>query len=99
MRVGREQVTLALASAPRMSAIALLNFLPISIRQRAEEATARIYFAECVRIATENTAKMVNGEYMAKKYMDIVNGKRTEEKSCEEITEEIVAACGLEVIP
>ena len=97
MRVGGESVTLALLTAPKISVGGLIRLLPILIRRQREESAFRIYVSECLRTVTENTAKFAGGSYMQAKYTDIINPKPQDNRSCEEITEEIVRRCGLVV--
>ena len=44
---------------------------------------------------TENTAKISGGSYIQEKFMDVVEPKKQDNRSCEEITAEIVQRCGL----
>lgn len=70
----------------------------ISLFQKEQEDKAvKIYYAECLRIITENTAKMVGGSYIAAKLADIINPKPTDNRTCEEITADIIQRCGLVV--
>lgn len=97
MRAGGEAVTLALLAAPRISVGGLIRLLPILIKRQQEESAFRIYAAECMRTITENTAKFAGGSYMQAKYADIVNPKPQDNRTCEEITADIVRRCGLVV--
>ena len=48
----------------------------ISLFQKEQEDKAvKIYYAECLRIITENTAKMGGGSYITAKLSDIINPK------------------------
>lgn len=46
---------------------------------------------------TENTAGISGGSYIQEKFMDIVEPKKQDSRSCEEITAEVVKRCGLVV--
>ncbi len=46
---------------------------------------------------TENTAKYVGGSYIKAHYDDIINPKPQDTRTGEEIAEEIIKKCGLEV--
>ncbi len=97
MRVGGESVTLSLLTAPKMSARGLICLLPLLIKQQASESAYRIYTAECLRMITENTAKISGGSYIQERFIDIIEPKKQDSRSCEEITAEIVQRCGLVV--
>ena len=97
MRVGGESVTLALLTAPRISAGGLIRLLPILIKRQNEESAFRIYAAECMRTITENTAKFAGGSFVQAKYSDLIAPKPQDNRTCEEITADIVRRCGLVV--
>lgn len=97
MRAGGERVTLALLAAPKMRTQGLLHLLPTLIKKQADEAAFRTYAAECLRVISENTAKFAGGEWVQAKYADIITPKRQDNRTCEEITAEIVQKCGLVV--
>lgn len=82
---GRDSVTLALLSMPRMSARALLSALPVVMLERSKVTAYRVYTAEALRIMTENTAKYAGGGYMKQKYSDMVNPKPEEARTGQEI--------------
>lgn len=86
---GRDGVTLALLSMPRMSPRALLSALPIVMLERSKITAYRVYTAEALRIMTENTAKYVGGGYMKQKYYDIINPKSEETRTGQEIIDMI----------
>ena len=71
----------------------------ISLFQKEQEDKAvRIYYAECLRIITENTAKMGGGSYITVKLDDILNPKQVENRTSEEIAADIIKRAGIEVI-
>ena len=70
----------------------------ISLFQKEQEDKAvKNYYAECLRIITENTAKMGGGSYITAKLADIINPKQTDNRTGEEITADIIQRCGLVV--
>lgn len=97
MRVGGESVTLALLAAPKISAGGLICLLPILVKRQQEESAFRIYTAECLRTMTENTAKFAGGSFVQAKYSDLINPKPQDNRTCEEITADIVCRRGLVV--
>lgn len=57
----------------------------------------RIYVADSLRIIGENTARYAGGSYIKARLSDIVEPKKQDNRSCEEITADVVARCGLVV--
>lgn len=73
--------------------------LCISLFQKEQEDKAvKFYFAECLRIITENTAKIGSGSYITAKLSDIVNPKPVEKRTGEEIAADIIKRAGIEVV-
>ena len=58
----------------------------------------RIYVADCLRIISENTAKMGGGSYITAQLADIINPKPVENRTGEEIAADIIKRAGIEVI-
>jgi hypothetical protein len=59
----------------------------------------RIYVTDCcLRIISENTAKMGGGSYITAKFDDIVNPKPVDDRTGEEIAADIIKLAGIEVI-
>lgn len=58
----------------------------------------RIYIADCLRILSENTAKVGGGSYITAKFADIINPKPVEKRTGEEIAADIIKHAGIEVI-
>ena len=85
MAGGRDGVTLALLSAPKMGARALLSALPVLLKKQAQEQAYRIYVTDALKIITENTAKYSGGNYMKIRYYDLENPKPEENRTPEEI--------------
>ena len=62
----------------------------ISLFQKEQEEKAvKIYYAECLRIMTENTAKMGGGSYIQAKLQDILEPKPVDNRTADEIIEGI----------
>ena len=57
----------------------------------------RIYVTDCLRIISENTAKMCGGSYMKAKLADIINPKQVDNRTGEEIAADIIKRAGIEV--
>lgn len=58
----------------------------------------RIYITDCLRIISENTAKMGGGPYITTKFADIINPKPVDNRTGEEISADIIKRAGIEVI-
>ena len=58
----------------------------------------RIYVTDCLRIISENTAKMSGGSYITAKFEDIINPKPVDNRTGEEIAADIIKLAGIEVI-
>lgn len=58
----------------------------------------RIYVTDCLRIISENTAKMCGGSYITAKLADIINPKLVDDRTGEEIAADIIKRAGIEVI-
>lgn len=71
----------------------------ISLFQKEQEDKAvKNYYAECLRIITENTAKMGGGSYVTAKLADIINPNPVDNRTGEEIAADIIKRAGIEVI-
>ena len=58
----------------------------------------RIYVCDCLRIITENTAKIGGGSYITVKLDDILNPKPVDNRTGEELAADIIKRAGIEVI-
>ena len=62
----------------------------ISLFQKEQEEKAvKIYYAECLRVISENTAKLGGGSYIQAKLQDILNPKPTDNCTADDIIEGI----------
>lgn len=52
---------------------------------------------DALRFVAENTAQYVGGDYIKARYADIIEPKKQDNRTCEEITADIVARCGLTI--
>ena len=72
------------------------------VRSQLEASTRdsvfKVYVSDCLRIITENTAKYAGGSFMKMRYSDLIESKPKQEKSAEEIIDDVVKKAGLEVI-
>ena len=75
-----------------------MRYATARFNQHQRDLAYRIYVTDCLRMATENTAKMSQGAYTAARFYDIINPKPTDNRTGEEIAAEIINRAGIEVI-
>jgi hypothetical protein len=69
------------------------------IEDMQEETIFRIYLTDALKIIGENTAKFAGGSMISKRFCDIICNQKTEpEKPVEQIIDEVIKNCGLEVV-
>ena len=54
-------------------------------KQEQEEKATKIYYAECLRIIGENTAKVGGGSYIQAKLSDILDQKPVDNRTANDI--------------
>ena len=57
----------------------------------------RIYVTDALRFVAENTAQYVGGDYIKARYAGMIELKKQDNRTCEEITADVVARCGLTI--
>ena len=67
------------------------------LNEKARNDAYRIYVTDALRLVAENTARYASGDYIKARYADIIEPKKQDNRTCEEITADIVARCGLSV--
>lgn len=75
-----------------------MRYATARFNQHQRDLAYRIYVTDCLRMATENTAKMSQGSYTAARFYDIINPKHVDNRSGEEIATDIIKRAGIEVI-
>ena len=75
-----------------------MRYATARFNQHQRDLAYRIYVTDCLRMATENTAKMSQGVYNAARFYDIINPKPVDNRSGEEIAADIIKRAGIEVI-
>lgn len=80
--------------APRIPRIKpFLSYCVARYKQDAEEKAYRIYSADLLKAICERCA----GVTIDKRYIEIIDVSKKDNRSCEEITSDIVNRCGLQV--
>lgn len=67
------------------------------LKEKARNDAYRIYVTDALRLVAENTARYASGNYIKARYADIIEPKKQDNRTCEEITADIVARCGLTI--
>ena len=66
-------------------------------KREQEEKAYRVYVTDALRLTVENTAKFAGGNYIKARYIEIIEPKKQDNRTCEEITADIIQRCGLVV--
>lgn len=67
------------------------------LNEKARNDAYRIYVTDALRLVAENTARYASGDYIKVRYADMIEPKKQDNRTCEEITADIVARCGLTI--
>lgn len=52
---------------------------------------------DALRFVAENTARYASGNYIKARYADMIEPKKQDNRTCEEITADIITQCGLTI--
>lgn len=75
-----------------------MRYVIAQYRREQEDKAYRIYVTDALRLISENTASSVGGKYITARFADVIAPPKEEDnRTCEEITAEIIARCGLVV--
>ena len=75
-----------------------MRYATARFNQHQRDLAYRIYVTDCLRMATEKTAKMSKGAYNVARFYDIINPKPVDIRSGNEIAADIIKRAGIEVI-
>ena len=75
-----------------------MRYAAARFNQHQRDLAYRIYITDCLRIISENTAKIGGGSYITAKFPDIINPKPVDNRTGEEIAADIIKRAGIEVI-
>lgn len=91
-RCGSERVIRAALSYPYgMRVRGMIRTLPYRIKELSERELWRDYMAKCIRLAAENTAKMVNGSYLPIDFSELIHPKPVEKQDAAGVRDKIKA--------
>ena len=66
-----------------------MRYATARYNQHQRDVAYRIYISDCLRILTENTAKLSNGAYLTERYFEMLNHGTKKQYKQGEITEKI----------
>ena len=72
--------------------------LPTAIKRQCEHDIFRDYIANGIQMISENTARNAGGRYLSLSYMEIINPKPSDDRTGDEIVEDIIRRAGLKVV-
>ena len=75
-----------------------MRYAMARFNQHQRDLAYRIYVTDCLRMATENTAKMSQGSYTTERFYDIINPNPVDNRSGNEIAADIIKRAGIEVV-
>lgn len=81
-----------------MGARAILAALPSVVKSNVETEMFKIYVSDCMKILTENTAKIAGGNVISKRFSEINIFEKPDNRTGEEIAAEIIKKAGLKVV-
>lgn len=66
-------------------------------KREQEEKVYRVYVTDALRLTVENTAKFSGGNYIKARYIDVIEPKKVDNRTGDEIVEDIIKRAGLVV--
>ena len=67
------------------------------VKQQAKDTAYRVYVTDCLKLIAENTANISRGKYMKSRYHDIIHPAKVDDRTGDEIVEDIIKRAGLVV--
>ena len=71
--------------------------LPTAIKRQCEQDIFRDYIANGIQMISENTARKAGDRYLSVSYREIINPKPADNRTGDEIVEDIIRRAGLTV--
>lgn len=69
------------------------------LNERAKTEAYRIYVTDALRVVAENTARFASGNYIKARYADMIEPKKQDNRTGDEIVADIIKRAGLVVKP
>ena len=67
------------------------------LNERAKTESYRIYVTDALRVVAENTARFASGNYIKARYADMIEPKKQDNRTGDEIVADIIKRAGLVV--
>ena len=67
------------------------------LNEKAKTEAYRIYVTDALRVVAENTARFASGNYIKARYADMIEPKKQDNRTGDEIVEDIIKRAGLVV--
>ena len=67
------------------------------INERTKTEAYRIYVTDALRVVAENTARFASGNYIKSRYADVIEPKKQDNRTGDEIVADIFKRAGLVV--
>lgn len=71
--------------------------LPTAIKRQCEQDIFCDYIANGIQMISENTARNAGGRYLSLSYMEIIHPKPVDNRTGDEIVEDIIRRAGLKI--
>lgn len=72
--------------------------LPTSIKRQCEQDIFRDYIANGIQMISENTARKAGDRYLSLSYREVIHPKPVDNRTGDEIVEDIILRAGLTVV-
>lgn len=72
--------------------------LPTSIKRQCEQDIFRDYIANGIQMISENTARNAGGRYLSLSYREVIQPKPVDNRTVDEIVEDVIRLAGLKVV-
>lgn len=77
---------------------AVLAALPSVLLEKINNEMYKVYVTDCLKAITDNTARYAGGNVMQKRYYDIIQHKKIDNRTGDEIVNDIIKGAGIKVV-
>lgn len=75
-----------------------MRYVLAQYRREQEDKAYRIYITDALRLISENTASSVGDKYITARFADVIDPPEVDNRTCEDITADIISRCGLVLV-
>lgn len=75
-----------------------MRYASVRLEQLQRDRAYRIYVTDCLKVIGENTARFAGGSSLTKRYAEVIDPLPVDNRTGEEIAEDIIKRAGIEVI-